>query len=384
MTVDRPLRIAYLSDSTSRLGGGLYEAMLGLSTALADQGDSRVSAISASDDRSALDRPAWGEIPVTHVVTNGIADLLTGRRLGPALDAAKPDIVHLHGIWGIASRGLHRWLKSHDVPYVISPHGMLDSWALGRSRMKKRAARIVWEDSLLRGAAFLHALNEAEANSIRLLGLRNPIRVIPNGVKLPAMGEAVSPSGQALAPPDTRRSVLFIGRLHPKKGLTELILAWALLPAEIRSEWRLRVAGWDELGLLAKLKGLSHALKLEDVIDFVGGVCGEVKDAVFRSASAFILPSYSEGLPIAVLEAWSYGIPVFMTPACNLVKGSEAEAAFEIDTDPVNMANVLARTLNDRPALESSGRRGRVLVERDHGWPGIARAMHDAYAEIVR
>lgn len=382
--VDRPLRIAYLSDSTSRLGGGLYEAMLGLSTALAHQGGSQVSAISASDDRSALDRPAWGEIPVTHVVTDGIVDLLTGRRLGPALDAAKPDLVHLHGIWGIASRGLHRWLKSHDVPYVVSPHGMLDSWALGRSRLKKRAAGIVWEDGLLRGAAFLHALNEAEANSIRALGLRNPIRVIPNGVTLPAIGEAGSPSGGTTAQQDTRRSLLFIGRLHPKKGLTELILAWALLPAEIRAQWRLRVAGWDELGLLAKLKGLSHALRLEDDIEFVGGVFGEEKDAVFRAASAFILPSYSEGLPIAVLEAWSYGIPVFMTPACNLMKGFTAGAAFQIGTDPVAIADVLALKLNDQSALESSGRHGRLLVEQDHGWPMIARAMHDAYAEMVR
>jgi poly(glycerol-phosphate) alpha-glucosyltransferase len=358
--------------------------MLGLSTALAERGGSRVAAISASDSCSSLDIAAWGGIPVTHVATDGILDLLTGRRLGPALDAAKPDLVHLHGIWGIASRGLHWWLKKHQIPYVVSPHGMLDSWALGRSWMKKRVAGIVWEDSLLRGAAFLHALNEAEANSIRALGLRNPIRVVPNGVKLPAVGKAAVPlSGAPDTPQDTRRSMLFIGRLHPKKGLTELILAWSLLPADVRAQWRLRIAGWDEIGLLGKLKTLTQALKLGEDIEFLGGVFGDEKDAVFRAASAFILPSYSEGLPIAVLEAWSYGVPVFMTPACNLVKGFAAGAAFEIATDPVAIADILMKTLDNAPALELSGQQGRILVERDHGWRTIALAMHDAYAGAI-
>lgn len=360
--------------------------MLGLGTALADRRDSVVSAISALDECSSLDLAAWGEIPVTHIATDGLVDLLTGRRFGAALDAANADLIHLHGIWGIASRGLHQWLKNHRVPYVISPHGMLDGWALGRSRMKKQVSRIIWEDSLLSGAAFLHALNDAEANSIRALGLRNPICVIPNGVTLPTMeGAPVPPSvGEKPLPRDPRRSLLFIGRLHPKKGLTELILAWSLLPAQMRAQWRLRVAGWDEIGLLAKLKKLTHALKLDDDVEFLGGVFGAEKGAVFRAASAFILPSYSEGLPMAVLEAWSYGIPAFMTSACNLQKGFTAEAGFEISTDPVAMAEVLGRTLSDESSLQSSGRRGRILVEQDHSWPAIARQMHGAYSEVVR
>ncbi len=383
-TIHRPLRIVHLSDSTSRLGGGVYEAMLGLSTALAARGDSCVSAISAMDDRSLLDLATWGQIPVTQIATDGVLDLLTGRRFGAALGNDKPDLIHLHGIWGIASRGLHRWLKRHQLPYVVSPHGMLDSWALGRSRTKKRVARFVWEDSLLRGAAFLHALNDAEANAIRAAGLRNPIRVIPNGVTLPSLGATATPLLAETAPrQDPRRSLLFIGRLHPKKGLTELILAWSLLPAPIRAQWRLRIAGWDEIGLLAKLKSLSRALRLDDDIEFVGAVFGEEKAAVFRAASAFILPSYSEGLPMTVLEAWSYEIPVFMTPACNLPKGLAVGAGFEIGTDPVAIAQVLATTLNDDPALGPAGRRGRVLVEQDHGWTAIARDMRSAYAEAA-
>jgi len=377
------LRIAYLSDSTSRLGGGVYQAMLGLGSALDEQGECRVSAISATDDRSSLDIATWGQIPVTHVTTSGPLDLLTGRRFEAALGVARPDLVHLHGIWGIASRGLHRWLKKRDLPYVVSPHGMLDRWALGRSRMKKCVARIVWEDSLLSGAAFLHALNDAEADAIRAAGLRNPIRVIPNGVALPSL-ETAPPSPEGVATgQDNRRSLLFIGRLHPKKGLAELILAWSLLPAAVRAQWRLRVAGWDEGGLLAKVQSLTRALRLEGDIEFVGAVFGNEKDALFRTASAFILPSHSEGLPIAVLEAWSYGLPVFMTPACNLPKGFAAGAGFEIGTDPVAIADILAATLNDERALKSSGQRGRVLVERDHVWSTIARAMQGAYAEAV-
>ena len=138
--------------------------------------------------------------------------------------------------------------------------------------------------------------------------------------------------------------MLFLGRIHPKKGVAELIRAWALLrrsDPSLALGWRLIVAGWDDGGHLPGLRTLVAELGLVDHVLFIGSVFGADKEAWFRSAKAFILPSYSEGLPMAVLEAWSYELPVFMTGACNLPEGFEEGAAIEVSTDPNQLANAL-------------------------------------------
>jgi poly(glycerol-phosphate) alpha-glucosyltransferase len=255
---------------------------------------------------------------------------------------------------------------------------MLDPWALGRSAAKKRVSQWFWEGRLLRRAGFLHALNESEATSIAAAGWRRPIVTVPNGVSLPERGEDV------VGGAGSRRIMLFVGRLHPKKGLEELIRGWAALPSAMRDGWMLKVGGWDEIGLLANLVSLTQELGLDGSVEFIGPVYGEEKDRMFRSASAFILPSYSEGLPMAVLEAWSYELPVFMTPACNLPQGFAAGAAFEIGTAPQAITSTLVSALDDAALLSAAGRNGRALVERDHGWPAIARAMQAAYGEALQ
>jgi len=309
----------------------------------------------------------------------GLLDGVMGRAMRAALDTATPDLVHLHGIWGVGARATATWARRTGGPYVIAPRGMLDRWARRRSWLKKRASQYLWQGWLLRNARFMHALNSEEADAIADAGWRRPIVVIPNGVAMPDIGER-----PLWRKGDGRRTLLFVGRLHPKKGLEELLNGWAALPHDLRDGWQLKVAGWDEIGLLPNLVSQADALELGDSVEFVGPVFGEEKDRMFRSASAFILPSYSEGLPMAVLEAWSYRLPVFMTRACNLPKGFDAGAAFEIGTQPEEIASVLAANLVDNAVLKDAGEKGCALVERDHSWSAIGREMRVAYEEALR
>lgn len=266
-------------------------------------------------------------------------------------------------------------------PIVIAPHGMLDPWALRNSGWKKRIAAALYERAHLEHAACLHALCASEAQAIRDFGIRNPIAVIPNGVDLPDLsGAPVSPPW-ADRVPQGAPVLLFLGRLHPKKGLRPLIEAWAMAH---EPEWRLAIAGWDQGGHGAEIEALARARGVRDSILLLGPLHGAQKAAAYRAAAGFVLPSFSEGLPMTILEAWSYGRPVLMTSACNLPEGFETGAALEIETNPAPLSERLRAFFRMAPDERSAiGGRGRKLVERSFAWPGIAEKMMSIYTWLT-
>jgi poly(glycerol-phosphate) alpha-glucosyltransferase len=254
---------------------------------------------------------------------------------------------------------------------------MLDSWALNNSRIKKKFAGVAFENQHLRRADFIHALNASEAEAIRAVGLRNAIVTIPNGASLP--------EARASEPMDGARKMVFLGRLHPKKGLPAFIRAWSAVreSASFRG-WTLSVAGWDQGQHEAELKALVAELGCGDAVEFVGPRFGEQKERFLREASAFVLPSQSEGLPMAVLEAWSMGLPTLITRQCNLPEAFSAGAAVELPLDQEGMQMVLERFVTASPAeLRSIGESGRQLVAQKFTWPVIGRQMLHAYENIL-
>jgi poly(glycerol-phosphate) alpha-glucosyltransferase len=278
--------------------------------------------------------------------------------------------VHQHGIWQAWSRSVTDF--GRRGPTMISPRGMLDPWARANAAWKKRLAWMGWERRNLTRATYLHALADAEAKAIEAILPGASIAVIPNGVTVgaepPAAGRETDP-----------KVCLFIARIHPKKGLARLFDQWAGLPETTRAAWRLEIAGPDEVGTRAQLEARVAALGLGARVRFLGPLHGEAKTAAFARASAFVLPSYSEGLPMAVLEAWSAGLPVLMTRACNLPEGFDAGAAHEIGDDPADLAAGLAR--DDLPAM---GARGRALVAARFAWERIAARHVEVYAAMAQ
>jgi glycosyltransferase involved in cell wall biosynthesis len=297
--------------------------------------------------------------------------------LGRILDSERLDLLHTHGLWMYTSVACVRW-SDRRKPYVVSPHGMLAPWALRISGWKKKLAGTLYENRHLRGAACLHALNAAEAESIRRCGLRNPICIVPNGVDL-------APDKPSRGDSSHTRSLLYLGRLHPIKGLPRLIEAWSLVAKEAKeSGWQLVIAGWDQNGHGSELRGAVDRLGLSSSVHFAGPQFGADKDATFKKASAFILPSLSEALPMTILEAWAWNLPVLITPECNMPEGSQAGAAIVIEQNVDGMATGLRRLFSMSDSeRERIGSNGRKLVESKFQWSCVAEQMAAVYDWIL-
>lgn len=374
--------LAVVLGSVSRNAGGLFNSVRGSAIALSDAG-CNVAVYSLADVHADEDLTAWRPLAPHVFPVCGPRAIGFAPGLGAALRERDPDLVHQHGLWQYLSAQVSAWGRRTGQPVVISPRGMLDAWALRNSGWKKRIARVLFEDSNLRGAACLHALNAAEAESIRALGLTNPIAVIPNGTDLPELKSC--PTRAAWLPDDGRQVLLFLGRLHPKKGLKELLEAWALLKRDapgIAQAWRLIIAGWDDGGHEAELKRCVAELEITNDVIFSGPLYDSAKAAVLANADAFILPSFSEGLPMAVLEAWSYQLPVFMTAACNLPEGFAVGAAIEVSTDSKQLANALGVDLGSGDLAEM-GSKGRALVKARYTWESVAADLNAVYAWLA-
>lgn len=365
--------VAHVLESSSRLAGGICESVRGLADGLQRGGDWRVSVVAPRDDFSDVDRSSWDGVDLR--LTRGVGSRFGPRTIGALAELIGEgyDVVHVHGVWGVGGvAALGRIGRRGDAApvLIVSPHGMLDCWALAQSRVKKIVARRLWVDRLLRRAACVHALCGAEAMAIDRFAPGGAVCVAPNGVHLPRIE-----SGTLEREP----SILFLGRLHRKKGLGPLLEGWAACAAR-RSGWRLDIAGWDDGGYERELRALTASLGVDASVRFLGPVFGEKKDALLRRAGVFVLPSYSEGLPMAVLEAWSHGLPVLMSEFCNLPEGFAAGAAHYCAPDAESVAaGVDALASCGEIERAAIGARGRALVEQRFTWPLVAQRMAAVY-----
>jgi poly(glycerol-phosphate) alpha-glucosyltransferase len=376
------LAIAIVGASVSRAAGGIFPIMRAHARQLARMGAS-VSVFGLTDAFSEFDAPAWAPVSLRlfKPVYQGFAYAPVMAR---ELLKAQFDIVHQHGLWLYPSIAVSRWRQHGRRPVVISTQGMLEPWALRNSRTKKAIAARLFERSNLRHAACLHC-SHAEVEGVRRFGLKNPIAVLPNGADLPRQG--MPHARPEWLPSDGRRTLLFLGRLHPKKGIRETLEAWALLKVlapDIARRWRLVTAGWGDGGHGESFVAHAHALGISGDVLFPGQIFGSEKEAVLAHADAFILASHSEGLPIAVLEAWAHRVPVLMTRQCNLPEGFTTGAAVEVTSEPARLADGLASFLGlPEEELLAMGARGRRLVEANFAWEGIAAQVAAVYAWVL-
>jgi glycosyltransferase involved in cell wall biosynthesis len=375
-----------LTASLSRQAGGLFVSVRMLAKALQTAG-CQVQVFGAEDEYTRRDKPQWGEVPVVTFSPKGPTAFCYMPKLNTMLQNTSCDVLHTHAIWMYPSLAATRWATRQQRPHLVSPSGMLDSWALQNSGWKKHIAGWLYENAHLRNATCLHALCQSEFNAIRAYGLRNPVCVIPNGVELPLFHQNPTDPVWVKHLPKHARVMFFLGRLHPKKGLRNLLQAWAELEHHenrIAESWYLVIAGWDQGGHLHELQQCADDLSITSHVRFVGPQFGAEKDASFARADAFILPSFSEGLPIAVLEAWSHKLPVLMTSQCNLPEGFAAEAALALGSNVKSITAGLAEffALN-RQTQTAMGERGWQLVKRRFSWQHVAEEMLAVYRWVL-
>jgi len=318
--------------------------------------------------------------------------LFLPRRLYSAIQKLKPDLVHDNGIWSGFNHTVATTCARLRIPRVVSTRGMLTGWSIRQKRWKKRLAWMAYQRHDLNRAALIHVTAESEAKDLRSFGLRPAVAVISNGTD-----EAPENIGEARFPGPY---ALFLSRIHPKKGLLDLVQAWRMVrPAG----WRLVIAGPDEGGhqsqveeaatrcgiRLQRLTGTESGRSRMTVgpeaeIVFTGAVEGQVKWSLIHGAWAFVLPTYSENFGIAVAEALSCGVPVITTKG---TPWSELETHhcgwwIDIGVEPLAAALRDAIAMPD-PARREMGARGRNLVKEKYSWPKIAAEMKSVYDWVL-
>ncbi len=364
-------RVAILTPSISRLAGGLFFSVRCISRELIQRGIN-VKVFSVMDKFSHEDLKTWHGIPI-ELYKSTMGKFCYANHIYSNLLKFQPNTVYLNGIWTYQSV-LNLRISCEGIKTVIAPRGMIDGWALKNSFLQKRIALTSYEKYNFQNANLIHALCDNEAISIKKIFPKSRIQVIPNGIDIPSkkIFNIESFYGQE------KPFILgYIGRLDEKKGLTDLLLAINHIRKTSHIPFiRLAIAGWGSIYYERKLKNMVIQLGLLDVVDFIGQVYGDEKEKFLNQIDAFILPSYSEGLPMAVLDSWARAIPVLMTDECNLQYSFAENAAIRITHDPLNIAEKILHLINRSPEeLNAIGSRGFLIAKNKYSWKTIANSM---------
>jgi glycosyltransferase involved in cell wall biosynthesis len=294
------------------------------------------------------------------------------------------DMVHVHGLWhpaGTLAAMAARW---SNKPYVLTPHGMLDHWALARSRTKKRLYGALFERRNIAGAARLHFLNTEELAEARDYGEAFDPFVMPNGV---VVGDySALPDRQSLYTevPELQGKVvaLFLGRLHPKKGFAALIPALAEA-VKSQPDLHLLIAGPDEGGYKAQLDKLIAQHHLSAHVSFLGMVQGQRKLAALAAADFFVLPSHQEGDSVAVKEAMACALPVIITPACHFPEVLARRAGLVVAPQLEAVTQALVQLAQDASLRQRMGRQARQLIEERYTWHQLGKRLIAVYEQVL-
>ncbi len=358
------MKVLYYCMSLTRSGGGLYTAMSGLAQAVRAQGID-LTVAGGTDEHFTKDKSAWEGISIVHHPFSGSYRL--DRNMFSIIDRIRPDIMHIHGIWHAGSI-YARYAQIRGVRIVTSPHGMLDPWILSRSKARKSVHGTLFERPLLRHG-WVHALNNAERQAV--INYESSAKaktfVLPNGV-----------NDMPLISPETQRTgAVYLGRLHEKKQVIELAEAWAKIPNNTQT---LVIAGWGREEYEQLLKDKIASLER---VKFIGPVFGDEKTALLQGTRYFILPSLSEGLPMAVLEAARSGAVPIITDGCNLPELTQSGVAIRMAEDFSDFNAILQAALAMSDKQFAAKSQDAMRFSQNYAWPSIAQKMVAQYTHIL-
>lgn len=373
----------YVVSHTDPRYGGLSSAVPGLAASISAQQPFEISLAAFCAPGEDVQPTALEPEQVSFWPTSRRAWLLDSKLKHAFAEKVRAaDGLHVHGIWEASTAEACKLARRLGKPYVLSAHGMLEPWALATKKLKKQVYAALIERANVAGAACLHALTKAEAEQYRAFGATCPVAVVPNAVAVP---QTADPELFLKHFPDLRgkRLVLFLSRLHPKKGLDLLVTAWGRI-SETCPDAHLVLAGPDGEGMQAQLTEQAQQAGILHRITFTGMLAGEMKWSALAAAEAYVLPSYSEGLSMALLEAMGMGLPVIATNACNMPEITENGAGWEIQATAEAVTSALGDLLmSSHEENCTKGSNGARLIAARYSPEQVARQMAEVYEFVL-
>lgn len=299
-----------------------------------------------------------------------------------ALINGKYDIYHSHGIWHFTSLFAHIAAKRNIAPHIISPRGMLDEPVLKYSRFKKKIIWALFQNYVLKECTAFHATSMNEASAIRSLGFNQPIIILPNGIDITTDEQLKNLLSHK--PKYQARYCLSLGRIHPKKNLKALIIAFAHLE-KIIPDCVLKIVGPNEGSHAEELVQLVNKLQLSNRVQILPAVFGDEKKALMANASLFILPTFSENFAMTVAESLELSTPVICSTGAPWEKIADIECGDWVDPDPNSLAeSIKAYFASSTQFQKESGQRGRQWMHKEFSWSQISKSMFEEYSCILK
>jgi len=310
-------------------------------------------------------------------------DLIISSRLVQWLfqNTSNYDVVHTNNIFAPLTL-ITEWIcQFHRVPYVITPHGMLEPWALSYKAGKKRFYYNLLEKPALKRASAIHVLTPIEAENVHRLGLKQTA-IIPNGIHYEAFASGSKADLFYAQFPETQNKaiILFLGRIDPKKGLDLLAQAFGKIYPQF-PQAQLVVAGPDNIGFLPTVKNYFLEAGCLEAVTFTGMLLGEIKQAALAAAQIYVAPSYSEGFSMSVLEGMAAGLPCIITTGCNFPEAAEVTHTVEINAEAIAVA--MKQCLAAPETAKAMGERSRDFILQNYTWELASQKLIEVYRAVA-
>ncbi len=294
------------------------------------------------------------------------------------------DIVHTNTIFSPLIALIQLICIWHHKSYIVTPHGMLEPWALSHKTWKKQIYYALVEKFALQKASAIQVLTLSEENHLNNLQIKTPLILVPNGIHKQEFVNLPEAEIFYQKFPCTRHKtlILFLGRIDPKKGLDLLALAFTKVHA-LFSDTHLVIAGPDNIGFTSTVQSYFAKAGCLEAVTFTNILTGSLKYAAFAAATLYVAPSYSEGFSMSVLEGMAAGLPCVITTGCNFPEAGEAKAAYIVEADGDEIAEKLIYCLKNPQQAKEMGDRAREFIFTNYTWEQSAQKLSEGYKTVL-
>lgn len=341
-----------------------------------DGGPARsVPALAAAEGRNGADVRVWSKQPATIDVSEYDSATFISGPVNQAMSGDwSPHVVHDHGLWQLNHHNTANLAQKLKIPRIVSPRGMLEPWCLNHRKFRKQVAWRLYQHRDLKLSQCLHATSESEARQFRTLGFTQPVVLLPNGVTLPTAIQSLELKN---TPRSKQREVLFLSRIHPVKGLLNLVAAWK---NNVTEGWILRIVGDSEDGHETAVRTAIDDAGLDKSVRIEPAVHSAEKWNYMRRADIVVLPSASENFGIVVAEALAVGTPVITTTGTPWQRLIDYDCGWYVEPSIDGLSEALRSSMSTAAErLGEMGNRGKTWVQDEFSWSDLSMKMLQTY-----